>query len=166
MLPPIRIVRVFPCPTHSGGYPRGNGHPFRKGQAMDDSNRQHGNGQESAHTTPKTENTTGRQKEKPATLPTPDKLTSSAEKRQERIRKLEAKLQRERNRLNADSRKERNSQLFAWGAMVECVYKRGTDEQRRLLHEWADTFLTEERHQARAKFGYERVAAELAGMGC
>ena len=127
---------------------------------MDDNNSLHGNRQETAQTTPQTATTLGRQKEKAPLSPAPDKLTTAAEKRQERIRKLEAKLQRERNRFNADSRKERNSQLFAWGAMVECVYKRGTDEQRRLLREWADAFLTEERHQTRARNGYERVLRE------
>ena len=100
-----------------------------------------------------------RQKKK---ITTEEKPGGNAERRRERIRKLEAMLQRERSRFTSEARKERNSQLFAWGAMVEGVCKRGDDGQRKTLEEWAAAFLVEEHHRERARAGFERAALERA----
>lgn len=58
-------------------------------------------------------------------------LPDAAQKRRERIKKLEVRLQREKARDTVATRRERNGQLFVWGAMVECVYRTGTDHERR-----------------------------------
>jgi hypothetical protein len=85
-----------------------------------------------------------------------------ARKRREAILKLQARLEREINRDNEITRKERNSQLFVWGAMVESVYRNGDERQRILIQEWAAKHLTEERHRHRAKLGFERIEDEKA----
>lgn len=91
-----------------------------------------------------------------------EKLTSASEKRRERIRQLEARLERERSRESAASRKERNGQLFVWGAMVEGVYRNGGEQERDLLRQWAAKHLTDKRHHQRAELGFVRVDEEKA----
>ncbi|MCC8180353.1 MAG: hypothetical protein LIP23_05520 [Planctomycetes bacterium] len=88
-----------------------------------------------------------------------------ARARREKIRKLEARLQREKARDSAASRKERNGQLFVWGAMVEAVYRDGYAQERDQLRQWAKRTLTEKRHLQRAENGFARIegdAAEIA----
>jgi hypothetical protein len=86
-----------------------------------------------------------------------DALASAATKRRERIRRLEARLERERSRENAASRKERNGQLFIWGAMVEGVYRDGNANEREQLRQWAKRMLTDHRHLQRAEIGFAHI---------
>ena len=87
---------------------------------------------------------------------------SSAARRRERIRQLEARLERERSRESDASRKERNGQLFVWGAMVEGAYRDGNEQDRELIRKWATRYLTDKRHLQRCKFGFTRVEEEKA----
>lgn len=87
-------------------------------------------------------------------------LVNAAQKRQERIKRLEARLQREKARDNVASRKERNGQLYVWGATVEGVYRDGNAEERKLLKQWMKRILTDKRHLQRAESGFARVDAE------
>jgi len=91
--------------------------------------------------------------------PTPG-VGSPADRRRERIRELKARLQREQSRFTSQTRKERNRQLYVFGAMVEVAYRDGTDEQRRTVMEWIEAFLTEDVHRKRARAGVERIDAE------
>ncbi|MCD8139724.1 MAG: hypothetical protein LUE17_08100 [Planctomycetaceae bacterium] len=94
----------------------------------------------------------------PNSIAVPD----AAQKRRERIKKLEARLQRKKARDTVATRRERNGQLFVWGAMVECVYRTGTDHERRQLREWAKRHLTEKRHLHRSECGFARIEEENA----
>ena len=91
----------------------------------------------------------------------PELLSPSA-KRRERIRQLEARLERERSRENAATRKERNGQLFVWGAMVEGVYRNGNDHEREQVRQWVQKHLSDNRHRQRAEFGFARIDEEKA----
>ena len=92
----------------------------------------------------------------------PPELLSPSAKRRERIRQLEARLERERSRENAATRKERNGQLFVWGAMVEGVYRNGNDHEREQVKQWVRKHLTDSRHRQRAEFGFARIDEEKA----
>ncbi len=85
-----------------------------------------------------------------------------AKNRQEKIKKMEARLQRAIARDNAASRKERNGQLFVWGAMVEGVYRDGDAQERDQLRRWAKRKLTDQRHLQRAENGFARIEDEAA----
>jgi hypothetical protein len=74
-------------------------------------------------------------------------------------------LRREIARDNAAGRKERDGQLFVWGAMVEAVYRDGDAQARDRLRGWAKGKLTDKRHLQRAENGFARiedVAADTA----
>jgi hypothetical protein len=83
-----------------------------------------------------------------------------AKQRREKIKKLEARLQREIARDNAATRKERNGQLFVWGAMVEAVYRDGDTQDRDRLRGWAKRKLTDKHHLQRAENGFARIEDE------
>jgi hypothetical protein len=83
-----------------------------------------------------------------------------AKQRREKIKKLEARLQREIARDSAATRKERNGQLFVWGAMVEAIYRDGDDQERDRLRRWAKRKLTDKRHLQRAENGFARIEDE------
>lgn len=89
-------------------------------------------------------------------------LTDASQKRRERIKRLEARLQREKARDSVASRRERNGQLYVWGAMVEGVFRTGSVDERRQLREWAARQLTDKRHLQRAERGFARIDAENA----
>jgi hypothetical protein len=96
-------------------------------------------------------------------IPTDEgKLSTPAARRKERIRQLQARLEREQNRDNAASRKERNGQLFVWGAMIEGVYRDGDIREREQLRRWAKRKLTDKRHLKRAENGFARIEDEAA----
>ena len=101
-------------------------------------------------------------KEEIQKVKSPSELLSPSAKRRERIRQLEARLERERSRENAATRKERNSQLFVWGAMVEGVYRNGTDYERQQVRQWVQKHLSDNRHRQRAEFGFARIDEEKA----
>ena len=90
------------------------------------------------------------------------KLAGPAAKRRARIRQLEARLERERSRESVAVRKERNGQLFVWGAMVEGVYRDGGEQERGLIRRWAGKHLTDKRHHQRAEHGFARIEDETA----
>ncbi len=81
-------------------------------------------------------------------------------KRRARIEKMKAKLQRDIARDNIATRKERNGQLFVWGAMVEDVYRDGNSQEREQLRQWARLKLTDRRHLKRAECGFARIEDE------
>jgi hypothetical protein len=83
-----------------------------------------------------------------------------AKQRREKIKKLEARLQREIARDSAATRKERNGQLFVWGAMVEAIYRDGDDQERDRLRGWAKRKLTDKRHLQRTENGFARIEDE------
>ncbi len=83
-------------------------------------------------------------------------------KRRARIEKMKAKLQRDIARDNIATRKERNGQLFVWGAMVEGVYRDGNAQEREQLRQWAKRKLTDHRHLKRAECGFARIEDEAA----
>ncbi len=83
-------------------------------------------------------------------------------KRRARIEKAKAKLQRDIARDNIASRKERNGQLFVWGAMVEGIYRDGNANEREQLRQWAKRKLTDSRHLKRAEIGFTRIEDETA----
>ena len=85
-----------------------------------------------------------------------------AKQRREKIKKMEARLQREKARDNTATRKERNRQLFVWGAMVEAVYRDGDGQERDRLRRWAKGKLTDKRHLQRAENGFARIEDEAA----
>ncbi len=87
-------------------------------------------------------------------------FADSAQKRRERIQKLEARLQREKARDTVATRRERNGQLYVWGAMIEGVYRTGSEQERRQIHEWARRQLTDARHLQRAEIGFARIDDE------
>ncbi len=87
-------------------------------------------------------------------------FADSAQKRRERIQKLEARLQRERARDTVATRRERNGQLYVWGAMIEGVYRTGNEQERRQIREWARRQLTDARHLQRAEYGFARIDDE------
>ena len=94
-----------------------------------------------------------------------NRLVSASAKRRERIRQLEARLERERSRESETSRKERNGQLFVWGAMVEGVYRNGNDQERELIRQWASKHLTDKRHIQRVEIGFARIEEERRTTG-
>ena len=81
-------------------------------------------------------------------------------KRRAKIEKMKAKLQRDIARDNIASRKERNGQLFVWGAMVEGIYRDGNAQEREQLRQWAKRKLTDHRHLKRAECGFARIEDE------
>ncbi len=83
-------------------------------------------------------------------------------KRRARIEKAKAKLQRDIARDNIATRKERNEQLFVWGAMVEGIYRDGNAQEREQLRQWARLKLTDRRHLKRAECGFARIEDEAA----
>ncbi len=85
-------------------------------------------------------------------------------KRRERIERMKAKLQREIARDSTATRKERNGQLFVWGAMVEGIYRDGNAQDREQLRQWAKRKLTDHRHLKRAECGFARIEDEAAEM--
>lgn len=101
---------------------------------------------------------------KSAVTPPPAKASfvDPAKKRREKIKKMEAQLQREIARDNAATRKERDGQLFVWGAMVEGLYRDGTAQEREQLRQWARQRLTDQRHLKRAENGFARIEDEAA----
>ncbi len=94
-----------------------------------------------------------------STNPTPAPSTATLDfadpgkKRRAEIEKMKAKLQRDIARDNIAIRKERNGQLFVWGAMVEGVYRDGNPQEREQLRQWAKRKLTDHRHLKRAECG-------------
>ena len=101
-------------------------------------------------------------KEKTGSVPPPAKsgFADPAKQRREKIKRLEARLQREKARDNTATRKERNGQLFVWGAIVEAVYRDGDAQERDRLRRWAKQKLTEKRHLKRAENGFARIEDE------
>ena len=85
-------------------------------------------------------------------------------KRRARIEKAKAKLQRDIARGNIATRKERNGQLFVWGAMVEGVYRDGNAQESEQLRQWAKRKLTDHRHLKRAEIGFARIEDEAANV--
>jgi hypothetical protein len=83
-------------------------------------------------------------------------------KRRAKIAKIKAKLQREIARDSTASRKERDGQLFVWGAMVEGIYRDGNAQEREQLRQWAKRKLTDRRHLKRAECGFARIEDEAA----
>jgi len=101
--------------------------------------------------TAKTENTSS---------PAQPDFVDPAKHRREKIKRLEARLQREKARDNVATRKERNGQLFVWGAMVEAVYRDGDGQERDRLRGWAKRKLTDKSHLQRAENGFSRIEDE------
>ncbi len=93
----------------------------------------------------------------PATM---EYFADPGKKRRARIEKAKAKLQRDIARDNIASRKERNGQLFVWGAMVEGIYRDGNAQEREQLRQWAKRKLTDHRHLKRAECGFARIEDE------
>ncbi len=85
-------------------------------------------------------------------------------KRRAKIETAKAKLQRDIARDNIASRKERNGQLFVWGAMVEGVYRDGNTHERQQLRQWAKRKLTDHYHLKRAEIGFARIEDEAANV--
>ena len=85
-------------------------------------------------------------------------------KRRAKIEKAKAKLQRDIARDNIASRKERNGQLFVWGAMVEGIYRDGNAHEREQLRQWAKRKLTDHRHLKRAECGFARIEDEAENV--
>ncbi len=85
-------------------------------------------------------------------------------KRRARIEKAKAKLQRDIARDSIATRKERNGQLFVWGAMVEGIYRDGNTNEREQLRQWAKRKLTDHRHLKRAEIGFARIEGEAANV--
>lgn len=81
---------------------------------------------------------------------------TTREKRQIKIAQLEAKLQKEKARLNEEKRKERNGQLIAFGIFLEEYLKNKPDE----ISEIKDLFkdLLNGRNLNRALAGLERIS--------
>jgi hypothetical protein len=77
---------------------------------------------------------------------------------------MKAKLQREIARDSTAARKERNGQLFVWGAMVEGVYRDGNAHEREQLRQWAKRKLTDHRHLKRSEIGFARIEDEAANV--
>ena len=102
-------------------------------------------------------------KEKMGSMEPPAKsgFADPAKKRREKIKKLKARLQREEALDNAATRKERDGQLFVWGAMVEAVYRDGDAQERDRLRGWAKRKLTDKRHLQRAENGFARIEDEV-----
>jgi hypothetical protein len=101
-------------------------------------------------------------KEKTESVSPPVKpdFADPAKQRREKIKKLEARLQREKARDTTATRKERNGQLFVWGSIVEAVYRDGDAQERDRLRQWAKQKLTEKRHLKRAENGFARIEDE------
>ncbi|MDR1535338.1 MAG: DUF3847 domain-containing protein [Planctomycetota bacterium] len=89
-------------------------------------------------------------------------FTDPAKQRWEKIKRMEARLQREKARDTTATRKERNGQLFVWGAMVEAVYRDGDALERARPRGWAKRKLTDKRHFQRAENGFARIEDEAA----
>lgn len=94
--------------------------------------------------------------------PATSDFVDPAKQRREKIKQMEARLQRAIARDNAASRKERNGQLFVWGAMVEGIYRDGDAQERKQLRLWAERKLTDKRHLQRAENGFARIEDEAA----
>ena len=90
-------------------------------------------------------------------------LVDAARHRREQIKKLEARLQRAKARDNTATRKERDRQLYIFGAMVEGIYRTGTDHERRQIREWAARRLADQ-HIQRAECGFARIDEERASQ--
>ncbi len=105
-----------------------------------------------------------REKSGKAQPPATAEIVDPAKHRREKIEKLKARLQREIARNSTASRKERNGQLFIWGAMVEGVYRNGNAQERQQLRQWATQRLTDPRHLKRAEIGFARIEGEAANV--
>ena len=88
-----------------------------------------------------------------------EKLRTTREKRLAKIAQLEAQLQKEKSRLNAEKRKERNGQLIAFGVFLEEYLKQFPDRipsMKQLMQK-----LLEGRNLDRALAGVERVSDQV-----
>ncbi len=91
-------------------------------------------------------------------------FAAPGKRRRARIEKMKAKLQRDIARDNIATRKERNGQLFVWGAMVEGIYRDGNVHEREQLRQWAKRKLTDHRHLKRAEIGFARIEDETENV--
>lgn len=86
------------------------------------------------------------------------KSLTTDEKRRERIRQLEAKLQKAKALLSNKERKIRDGQLISWGVMVEEIFKSTDEAGRQRLIDLAQKHL-KDRNLNRALEGFSRLAA-------
>lgn len=85
-----------------------------------------------------------------------DQQLTTREKRQARIAQLEARLQKEKARLNSDKRKERNGQLIAFGIYME-EYLKANPSKISSMKQSMQNFL-DGRNLDRALSGLERIS--------
>ena len=90
----------------------------------------------------------------------PESKMTPEEKRQERIKQLKARLQKEEALLSKAKRKERNGQLIAWGVLIEETYKNTNEEGRKRIIESAKKHL-KDRNLQRALDGFTRLDEAL-----
>lgn len=89
-----------------------------------------------------------------------DQQLTTREKRQAKIAQLEARLQKEKARMNADKRKERNGQLIAFGIYLE-EFLKAFPEQRQSIKNSMKKHLTG-RNLERALAGWERITEKAS----
>lgn len=77
----------------------------------------------------------------------------------EKIARLEAELKNAKATKSKVARKERNSQLVAFGIMLEQKYKSLPEIERAKIRGWIDTI--DERNKARVEAGFSRLDEEL-----
>ncbi len=88
-----------------------------------------------------------------------EKQQTTQEKRLARIAQLEAQLQKEKARFNAEKRKERNGQLIAFGVYME-EYLKDKPENIPSVKQLMQRLL-EGRNLDRALAGIERISAQV-----
>mgnify|MGYP003622821946 CR=1 FL=1 len=88
---------------------------------------------------------------------------TTREKRLKRIEQLQARISKEKARLNDAVRKERTGQLVAAGVLMELIYKSATDEGKQRIKEQATKHLKDERNLKRVKAMFTRLDEDSSG---
>lgn len=88
---------------------------------------------------------------------------TTREKRLKRIEQLQARIAKEKARLNDAARKERTGQLVAAGVLMELIYKSADFDGRKRISEKAETHLTDERNLNRVKAMFLRLDENSPG---
>ena len=88
---------------------------------------------------------------------------TTREKRLKHIEQLQARISKEKARLNDAVRKERTGQLVAAGVLMELIYKSATDEGKQRIKEQATKHLKDERNLKRVKAMFTRLDEDSSG---
>ena len=86
-----------------------------------------------------------------------DSISTTEEKRLKKLDELKARLQKVQAQQNSLERKRRNGQLFAWGVLIEEIYKSADEAGRQKLVESARKHL-KDRNLERAIQGFTRLS--------